>query len=74
MKIKFSRHARRQMKWRKIEENEVKEAISNPEKLEDTIKGRKNAFKMVEDRLLKVTYISEGRDEITVITAIIKGE
>ena len=41
-----TRHARRQMKWRKIEENEVKEAISDPVKLEDTVKGRKNAFKI----------------------------
>jgi len=74
MKIKFSRYARRRMKWRKIEENEVREAIINPEKLEDTIKGRKNAFKKVEGRSLKVTYLPEGRDEITVITTIVKGE
>lgn len=62
------------MKWRKIEENEVREAIINPEKLEDTIKGRKNAFKKVEGRSLKVTYLPKGRDEITVITTIVKGE
>jgi hypothetical protein len=42
--------------------------------LEDTIKGRKNAFKKVEGRSLKVTYLPEGRDEITVITTIVKGE
>jgi hypothetical protein len=39
MKITFSRHARRQMKWRKITEREVKEVMNHPEKLEDTIKG-----------------------------------
>jgi len=29
MRIKFSRHARRQMKWRKITEDEIKTAIKN---------------------------------------------
>ena len=72
MKIKFSRHARRQMKWRKIDEHEVREAISNPDRMEDTIKGRKNVFKMIEGRLLKpklsdfinsaiVSFISHGK-------------
>lgn len=73
MKITFSRHARRQMKWRKINEREVKSAIDNPDISEDTIKGRKNAFKTIEGRLLKITYKQEDGD-LTVITAIAKGE
>ncbi len=73
MKIKFSRHAKRQMKWRKIAEEEVKEAINNPDKLEDMIRDRKNAFKTIKSRLLKITYKLED-DEITVITTIAKGE
>jgi hypothetical protein len=73
MKIKFSRHAKRQMKWRKIADEEVKEAINNPDKLEDTIRDRKNAFKTIKGRLLKITYKHED-DEITVITTIAKGE
>jgi hypothetical protein len=73
MKMKFSRHAKRQMKWRKIAESEVQEAIRNPDKAEDTVKGRKNVFKMVGGRLLKITYLP-GIDEITVVTAIVKGE
>jgi hypothetical protein len=73
MGIKFSRHARRQMKWRKIPEKDVREAINNPEKLEDTVKGRKNAFRRIEGRLLKVSYLPEN-SEIIVITAIVKGE
>jgi hypothetical protein len=32
------------MKWRKINEREVKSAIDNPDISEDTIKGRKNAL------------------------------
>lgn len=73
MKIRFSRHARRQMKWRKIGEKQVRDAINNPDKLEDTIKERKNVFKTSEGRLLKITYrLIDG--DIIVITTIAKGE
>jgi hypothetical protein len=73
MKITFSRHAKRQMKWRKITEKEVKSAIGNPDMLVDTIKGRKNAFKIIGGRNLKITYKPEY-GVLTVITAIAKGE
>lgn len=54
--IKFSRHARRQMKWRKITEEDVQKVIDNPDKSQTTIKGRKNAFKMMGKGMIKVTY------------------
>jgi hypothetical protein len=73
MKIIFSRHARRQMKWRKITEKEVKSAIGDPDMLVDTIKGRKNAFIIIGSRHLKITYKAED-GTITVITAMVKGE
>lgn len=73
MKIVFSRHARRQMKWRRITEKEVKSSIGNPDRLVDTIKGRKNAFKIFGSRHLKITYKEED-EIITVITALVKGE
>lgn len=56
MKVFFSRHARRQMKWRKIPENEVRSAINEPDTSADAVKGRRNAFKMVDGRLIKVPY------------------
>jgi hypothetical protein len=73
MEIKLSRHARRQMKWRKIVAEEVSAVISDPDKVEDSKKGRKNAFKIVHGRLLKVTYKQEGETAV-VITAMVKGE
>ena len=73
MKIAFSRHAKRQMKWRKITEKEVKSAIDKPDMLVDTIKGRKNAFKIIRSRHLKITYKPED-GILTVITAMVKGE
>jgi hypothetical protein len=41
--------------------------------LADTVKGRKNAFKIVGGRSLKITYKPEG-GTLTVITAMVKGE
>jgi hypothetical protein len=73
MKTIFSRHAKRQMKWRKITEKEVKSVIGDPDMLVDTIKGRKNVFKIIRGRDLKITYKPEG-GIITVITAMVKGE
>jgi hypothetical protein len=73
MKIIFGRHAKRQMKWRKVTEKEVKSAIGNPDMLMDTIKGRKNAFKIIKGRRLKITYKPED-GILTVITAMVKGE
>ena len=61
------------MKWRKISEDEISVAITNPDKSEDTLKGRKNAFKTIRGRLLKITYKPED-DSLLIITAIAKGE
>lgn len=73
MEIKFTRHARRQMKWRKITEEEVVLAVDSPDRLEATTKGRKNAFKVIAGRLLRVTYAFRN-GEAVVITALVKGE
>ena len=70
--MKFSRHARRQMKWRKISEDDIGEVIKNPDYFEYSVYGRINAFKMIQGRLLKITYKAE-ENEIIVITAMVKG-
>ena len=61
------------MKWRKISEEEIRSAIVEPDSLMDTVKGRKNAFKIVGGRSLKITYKPEG-ESLTVVTAMVKGE
>ena len=73
MSIIISRHAQRQMKWRKISEAEVESVIADPDKRQDSIKGRKNVFKTLEGRLVKITYCIE-HDDIVIVTAVIKGE
>ena len=73
MDISYSRHARRQMKWRNITEEEVKDTIFYPESVEDSIKDRKNAFKHIGKKYLKVTY-NEESNVITIVTAIDKNK
>ncbi len=70
-KIIFSRHAKRRMRWRKISEEEVKTTILKPEKIEESKSGRKNAFKHVDRKWIKVTFIEES-DSINIITALDK--
>lgn len=73
MEIYFSRHAKRQMKWREVFEDEVKDTILEPEKTEDSIKGRKNVFKHVGEKWLKVTF-KEENDKITIVTVVDKNK
>lgn len=59
------------MKWREISEEEVKSTLANFEKIEDSIRGRKNAYKQFPSRLIKVTFIEEA-GKIIVITAMVR--
>ena len=71
--IRFDRHAKRRMKWRKISEAEVISVLKEPEKMEPTIYGRINVFKTMGSRYLKVTY-KEFENEILVISAVDKSD
>ncbi len=73
MIIKYTRHARRRMKWRKISESEVEQAISMPDKLEPTEKKQRNAYKTIKGKVLKVTY-RKSDNQTQIITALWKGE
>jgi len=61
------------MKWRNISEKEVKNTILNPEKLEDSTKGRRNAFKHIDKKWIKVTFKKQD-DVAIIITAINKNK
>jgi len=45
--------------------------LENPERIEDTIQGRRNAYRLIGDKLLKVTYKIESNG-ILVISAVVK--
>jgi hypothetical protein len=69
--ITFSRHARRQMKWRRVSEADVVSVIEAPDRVEQSGDERINAHKLLGDRLLKATYVEE-EGNIVVITVIEK--
>ena len=69
--VRFDRHARRRMKWRKISEEEVLDALNRPERVEQSVRGRMNVYKAVGARHLKVTY-REFSEEILVISVMDK--
>ena len=60
MKIKFSRHAKRRMKERAIMEDDIVEAIKNPDQITPSIKGRVNYIKNLGGKHLKVTCKEES--------------
>ena len=69
--IKYDRHARQRMKWRMISQVEVEQTLKEPDKTEPTIEGRKNVFKAIGNRYIKVTY-RELKDEILIISVVDK--
>jgi hypothetical protein len=69
--IKFDRHAKRRMKWRRISEEEVYLTLNTPDKLEESIQGRMNTYKSIGQRYIKVTY-KKFLEEILVISVVDK--
>ncbi len=68
---KFDRHAKRRMRWRRISEEEVYLTLRSPDRVEESIKDRINAYKSIGHRHIKVTY-KEFSDEIFIISTVDK--
>jgi len=72
-RLRYDRHAKRRMKWRKISEQEVEAVLAKPDKLERTERGRINALKRLGDRFIKVAYKDLG-EELLIISAMDKSD
>ena len=59
------------MKWRRVSEAEVLSVFNVPDRIEQSIDDRRNAYKLVSNRLLKVTYVEEAGD-VVIVTVIEK--
>lgn len=59
------------MKWRRVSEAEVLSVLNVPDRIEQSIDDRRNAYKLVSNRLLKVTYVEEAGD-VVIVTVIEK--
>lgn len=61
------------MKWRKISEEDVLFILERPEKTEETSYNRRNSYRTMGKRYLKVT-LKESEAEILIISAVDKND
>lgn len=72
MNIKYTRHAKRRMKWRKITEKEIRDVIAKPDEIKKFFNNHKiKVLKKISRRKIHVIYAVEN-NQIVVITAIDK--
>ena len=57
------------MKWRRISEEEVHQALKNPDKIEESIRGRTNVYKSLGQKYIKVTY-KKSFEKILIISVV----
>ena len=69
--VKYTRHAKNRMLWRRITEEEIESAINDPDFSEHVNDDKKNVWKKVLEKYLRVTY-KEDAKKILVITAVKK--
>ena len=67
--IRYDRHARRRMRWRRISETAVEDTVADPDRVEPSIRGRTNAYKQIGDRQIRVTFV-ETENGILIITVV----
>ena len=69
--IRFTRHAKNRMRWRKIAEEDVRLSVIKPDFIEKSEYGDINAWIRVSDQYLRTTY-REEQDAIVVISVVKK--
>jgi len=69
--VRYDRHAKRRMKEREVTEEEAEMAMNTPDYIEPSVKGRKNAYKFIGSRFLRVTF-KEEPENILVITITVR--
>ncbi len=65
--IKFSDHAKFQLRKRHLSQRQVLETVRNPQEIRPTFKNRRLRRKLIGDKILQVVTITEG-SRITVIS------
>jgi hypothetical protein len=66
---RFSRHARRRMEQRGITQAEVESILSQPDRVEPSVKGRRDDFGSVRGGVARVTF-RETAQELVVVTVV----
>ncbi|MBI5750044.1 MAG: hypothetical protein HZA00_13070 [Nitrospinae bacterium] len=61
------------MQEREVTEKEIEITINEPDRIEPSIKERKNAYKFINERFLRVTF-KEEYNHILIITVTVRKE
>ncbi len=69
--INYCRHARKRMKDRNVSEEEISSVVNRADYIEFDAKDRKNAYKYIGNRFIRVTF-KEENDNILIITVTIR--
>lgn len=69
--IKYTRHAKNRIKWRKISDKEIKQVLYNPAEIKKLGVNRYSCCKTISQRKIKVIFIVEEK-QILIITAFDK--
>ena len=67
MPIKFSDHAKLQLKKRRISQKKILETLRNPQEIRLSYKNRRLRRKLFNDKILQVVIVTEG-SKITVVS------
>lgn len=74
MKIKYTRHAKRRMKWRRIAPAEIKLVLEHPDKIIRSKNDKKiKSIKTIGKRLIELVYVIND-DQIVIITVMDKSD
>ena len=74
MQIKYTRHAKQRMKWRRITPTEIKSILENPDKIIKSKNDKKiRNIKTIKKRLIELLYVVEN-NQLIIITVIDKSD
>lgn len=74
MKIIYTTHAEENIDERKLSKKVIEDVVINPEKVSDSMFGRKIAQKVVGNKLLRVIYGHKGNVYIIITAYYTKSE
>ena len=69
--LRLSRHARNRLRLWRLDQDVVAGVVGGPDAITPSVKGRQNAWKRIEGRWVRVTFIDEGA-EIAVVTVTVR--
>lgn len=67
---RFTRHARHRMRLYRLTDDEVINALTQPDRLTPTGHGEQHAWKQIPTGWLRITFAEEHQDEVVITVTI----